>query len=273
MSDTVTLTLRDAPGHDLELEGVAPDRFATLDAAAIAALPAWLGGRRVSLGDLFRVDGERASLLRVVGDLTRVHGLGAGMAGGTLTVDGSAGNRVGAGMTGGTIEVSGGVGDDAAQSMAGGVLRVRGRAGDRLGGAAPGASKGMTGGEIVVDGSAGAEAGARMRRGLVLIAGDAGERAARDIVAGSVIVLGHTARDAGRGGKRGTIVAVGTIEVPSTYLYACTYEPPHVRLTLTWLRRRYGLTIDERVVAGRYRRWCGDAGAPGKGEILQWTGE
>jgi hypothetical protein len=36
------------------------------------------------------------------------------------------------------------------------------------------------------------------------------------------------------------------------------------------LRRGYGLDVDDRVVDGRYRRYCGDAGNPGKGEILEW---
>jgi hypothetical protein len=40
---------------------------------------------------------------------------------------------------------------------------------------------------------------------------------------------------------------------------------------LTYLRRRYGLRVDERMVSGRYRRYCGDAGNPGRGEILEWT--
>ena len=58
-----------------------------------------------------------------------------------------------------------------------------------------------------------------------------------------------------------------------TYWYACTFRPPHVRLTMTYLRRRYGVAIDERVVGGRYRRYCGDAGNPGKGEILEWVAD
>jgi hypothetical protein len=64
-------------------------------------------------------------------------------------------------------------------------------------------------------------------------------------------------------------VAAGGIPVPATYRYACVFEPPHVRLTMTYLRRRYGLAISDDVVTGRYRRYCGDAGAPNKGEILE----
>jgi len=88
------------------------------------------------------------------------------------------------------------------------------------------------------------------------------------MIAGTLVVLGHTGDAPGRGNKRGSIIAAGGIEVPATYRYACTYQPPHTRLTLVYLRRRYGLAIDDRLTDGRYQRYCGDAGDPGKGEIL-----
>ena len=157
--------------------------------------------------------------------------------------------------------------------MRGGSLHVTGNAGDRLAAAAPDAAKGMSGGEVVVEGSAGSDAGARARRGLIVVCGDVGMHAARAIIAGSLIVLGRVGSDPGRRSKRGSLVAVGGVPVPSTYRYACTYRPPHVRLTMTYLRRRYGLAIDERIAGGRYRRYCGDAGDPGKGEILEWLSE
>jgi formylmethanofuran dehydrogenase subunit C len=171
-------------------------------------------------------------------------------------------------MATGRIDVLGDVGHEAGMAMAGGILHVSGNAGDRFCAAAPGASKGMTGGEAIVLASAGREAGARARRGLIVVGGDTGPQAARDIIAGTVIVLGRTGADPGLGSKRGSIVAVGGIDVPSTYQYACTYEPPYVRLVMTYLRRSYELAIGDEVVTGGYRRYCGDAGDPGKGEIL-----
>jgi hypothetical protein len=41
-----------------------------------------------------------------------------------------------------------------------------------------------------------------------------------------------------------------------------------VRLLLTYLRRRYGLSGGDDALDRRFRRYCGDAGEPGKGEIL-----
>jgi formylmethanofuran dehydrogenase subunit C len=273
VSHVVVLSLRSAPGERLEVEGITPDRLAALGEREIASLPLYVGSRRAAVGDFFEVRGERSARVRVEGDLSRIDGLGAGTASGELLIDGPAGSRVAARMTGGWVDVRGNVADDAGMAMAGGALRVVGHAGDRVGAAAPGASKGMTGGEIVISGSAGSDAGARMRRGLIAITEEAGERTARDIIAGTVLVLGRIGAASGRGSKRGSLVACGGIEVPATYRYACTFRPPYVRLTMTYLRRRYGLTIEQGAVDGRYRRYCGDAVAPGKGEILELARE
>jgi hypothetical protein len=92
------------------------------------------------------------------------------------------------------------------------------------------------------------------------------------MIAGTLVVLGRTGDAPGRGNKRGSIIAAGGIDVPATYRYACTYHPPHARLTMVYLRRRYGLSIDDTLTTGPYRRYCGDAGDPGKGEILALDG-
>ena len=271
MSDSVRLTLRTALDQSIEIAGLTPDRVATLSEAEIAGLPVLAGARRASLGDFFTVSGERSDRLHVEGDLRRVDGLGAGTAGGELLIDGSAGRRVGAGMRGGWIDVRGDAGDDAGVGMQGGALRITGDAGDRLGAALPGASKGMTGGEIVVNGSAGADAAARVRRGLIAVGGDVSAGPARAIIAGTLVVFGRTGPEPGRGSKRGSIVALGPIDIPETYEYACTYQPTYVRMLLTYLYRRYGVASPDGSLDGPYARYCGDAGAPGKGEILAYT--
>lgn len=250
MSDAVTLTLRAPLTKRLDLEGVLPERTAGLSGGEIAALTIGHGGERRALGDVFGVWGERAAYLRIDGDL-------------------SLASRVGAGMTAGRLDVHGNVGDDAGMAMGGGVLHVSGNAGERFCAAAPGASKGMTGGEAIVLGSTGGGAGTRCRRGLIVIGGDSGSGAARDIIAGTLLVCGTTGADAGHGSKRGSIVALGHIDVLPTYRYACTYEPAFVRLLLTYLRRTYRMGIADEAVSAAYRRYCGDAGEPGKGEILQ----
>jgi formylmethanofuran dehydrogenase subunit C len=272
VSGIVTLTLRAEPDVAIELDGVTPDRLASLSEREIAALPVFAGPRTAALGDFFDVRGGRSPQVRFEGTLTNVNGIAATMNGGEVLVEGDAGDRVGADMKAGSLDVRGSVGDDAGMAMAGGVLTVTGDAGDRLGAAAPGAAKGMTGGEIIVHGSAGADAGARARRGLIVVGGDTGSFPARAMIAGTLVVVGRTGSEPGRSSKRGTIIAVGGITVPESYWFACTFRPPHVRLTMTYLRRHYRVGVDERIAAGLYRRHCGDAGAPGRGEILEWVG-
>ena len=269
MSDIVRLTLRAATEQPIEIDGLTPDRTANLSNAEIAAIAVLAGSRHAAVGDFFTVEGERSDRLQIEGDLRNVDGLGAGSLSGELLVHGNAGRRVGAGMTGGWIDVRGDVGDDAGLGMHGGALRVSGDAGDRLGAAAAGASKGMTGGEIVVNGSAGAEAGARARRGVIAVGGNVGAEAARAIIAGTLVVFGGVGANPGRGSKRGSIVALGHIDIPSTYVYACTYQPVYVRMLLTYLHRRYGMASSDGALDGLYARYCGDAGTPGRGEILQ----
>lgn len=273
MSEHVTLTLRSSVDESIEAECIAPDVFGSLSESAIAQLPIWSGRRQASLGDVFDVSGERSTSVRVVGDVRRVHGMGTAMAAGELIIEGSAGSRVGAAMTGGQIDVLGAVADDCGLAMAGGALRIRADAGDRVGANLPGASRGASGGEIIVEGSVGNDAGARMRRGLLFVGGNAGDRSARAIIAGTIVVVGRVGAEPAYASKRGSLVVAGGIDVPVTYRYACDYAPPHVRVALMHLNRRYGLAIDRRLIEGRYRRYCGDAHTVAKGEILEWIRE
>lgn len=253
MSDTVVLSLTQALDHPLVAGCIMPDRFAALTTREIATLRVTYGGRAARLGDFFSVTGERSASVRVEGALERAEGIGAGMAGGDVVIEGSAGRDLGMAMAGGRIDVRGGAGDNA-------------------GGARPGAAKGMTGGEIIVRGTVGDDAGARMRRGLLVVMGDGGRGTGRGMIAGTVVVFGKTGPGAGRFLKRGSIVALKTIERPATFRYACTYRPPHVALLLAYLRTRAGVPVSDRHVAGRYERYSGDFAELGKGEILQWAG-
>jgi formylmethanofuran dehydrogenase subunit C len=268
VSEAVTLSLRAAVSETIVVEGLSADRCASLSEAQIARLPVWRGSERGCVGDLFEVRGGGQPRLWIEGALGHVEGLAAGNRAGEVVIDGDAGTRTAAGMTGGRVEVRGHVGHDAGMALAGGLLLVHGGAGDRLGAAVPGASRGMTGGEILVTGSAGTDVAARMRRGLVVVGGEVRESAGRAMIAGTIAVLGSIGPAPGCGNKRGSIVAGGAVEVPSTYRYACTFESGFVRLLMTYLVRQHGLALDPRLAGGPYRRYCGDAGEPGKGEIL-----
>lgn len=264
--DELILRLRDGVTDRVDVTGVTPDALASNEPAR---LPVRVNRRATHLGDLFNIMGQSGARVRFVGALALVDGIGAGCNGGTVIVEGSAGRYTAAGMTAGHVEVHGDVADDAGAAMAGGLLTVHGAAGHRLGGAFPGERRGMTGGEIVVGGSCGDEAASLMRRGLVAVGGDTGLAAGRGMIAGTLVVLGALGPSPGIGNKRGTIVALGGVTPPATYRLACTYGPAHVRLLLRRLLS-LGLPVADEMIAGRYHRYCGDAGGPGKGELLQW---
>ena len=77
MSDIVRLALRIAIDQSIEIDGLTPDRVATLSEAEIARL-LFVAGCARGVGDFFTVSGERSDRLQIEGDLRRVDGLGAG---------------------------------------------------------------------------------------------------------------------------------------------------------------------------------------------------
>jgi formylmethanofuran dehydrogenase subunit C len=264
---TLTLTLREAPAAPVRAGALCPDRLAGLSRSEIERLELWHGNRPAAAGDLFDISGAGEEDVRVEGDLTRVAGLGAGMAGGRLTVAGDAGPHLGAAMQDGEIVVEGDAGDWAGAEMRGGRLVVRGSAGRRLGGAYVGERAGMRGGEIVVHGDAGEEAGAGLRRGLIGVAGRAGPAAGLSALAGTIVVLGALGAHPGAGMRRASIVAMTATALLPTYARACTYQPPFLRLLLRRLRA-LGLPVSDEQIAGRYTRWSGDALELRRAEIL-----
>jgi hypothetical protein len=52
-----------------------------------------------------------------------------------------------------------------------------------------------------------------------------------------------------------------------TFSYACSYQPPFLRLYLRHLRA-LGLPLTDEQIAGRYARWSGDALELRRGEVL-----
>jgi formylmethanofuran dehydrogenase subunit C len=233
------------------------------------ALPVLYGRHPLALGELFSIQGDGTEEIVLEGDLRHIKYIGQGMSRGRITVHGDAGMHLGDGMRGGEIAVHGNADAWAGANMRGGLLWVHGSARAMLGGAYPGEKRGMTGGTIVVDGDAGPRAGERMRRGLLIVLGDAGEFTGARMIAGSILVFGLLGARAGAGMVRGSILALGGLSggLLPTFLYACTYQPDFVRLTLRYLQQ-WGLPVTSDRMEGRYRRYSGDITALGKGEIL-----
>lgn len=272
-ADGVTLHLREPTTIPIEADSICPDHFIGRSQAEIEALPAFYGRRKVTLGDLFTVEGEDSDQIVVEGDLRHVKKIGQRMTQGRITVRGDVGLHLGAYMRGGEIVVEGNAGDWAGAHMQGGRLWIKGNAGHLIGAAYRGEKRGMNRGEIVVEGDAGQEVGAQMRRGLIVVLGDVGDFAGAKMIAGSIFVFGRLGARAGAGMKRGTIVALRPTrwhdhaELLPTFRYDCRFQPVFLCHYLLRLRE-WGLPIADEYLGGTYRRYHGDVTALGKGEIL-----
>ena len=253
MSDGMVARLRTPLHQRADFAQVLLGPLQSLSSRELAGRRVYLeGDEPVPLGEMFELKGEPKGRIRFTGDL--------GLA-----------NRLGAGMTEGEVVVESNLGDEAGLALAGGTLVVEGDVGARAGAAPLGFKRGMTGGELIVRGSTGPGAGATMRRGLLVVGKKAGDQTGIGMIAGTVVVFGAAGSDSGLWSKRGTVVALGRITPPLTYVYACTYQPVHLRLLLTRLGVRYGLPVRPRHLKGFYRRYSGDMAELGKGEILTWT--
>ncbi len=265
----VTLRLKEPTTLPIEADSICPDRFVGRSRAEIEALPVYYGRRKVTLGDLFTVEGENSDRVTVKGDLRHVKRIGQRMNCGRIIIHGDVGMHLGAQMRGGEITVHGNVDAWAGAQMSGGVVRVHGDAGPMLGAAYPGETRGMRGGVIIVEGDAGPRAGERMRRGLIAIQGSVGEFAGARMIAGSLFVFGTLGARAGAGMKRGTIAALGGMAdgpLP-TFRYACSYRPAFLRFYLRRLHE-WGLPVALEQIEGVFHRYTGDITALGKGEVL-----
>ena len=253
MSDGTVARLRTRLQQRADFADVLAGPWPSLSSRELAERPVYLEtDGPVPFGEMFELKGEPKGRIRFTGDLAMADRLGAGMTEGELVVESNLGNETGLALAGGTIVVEGDVGVRA--------------------GAAPlGFKRGMTGGELIVRGSTGSGAGATMRRGLLVVGKNAGDQTGIGIIAGTVVVFGAAGTDSGLWSKRGTVVALGRMTPPATYVYACTYQPVHLRLLLTRLGLRYGLPVRPRHLKGFYRRYSGDMAELGKGEILTWT--
>ncbi|MGD2144328.1 MAG: formylmethanofuran dehydrogenase subunit C, partial [Anaerolineae bacterium] len=98
--DEVVLSLKEPTTIPIEADSISPDDFSGRSRDEIAALPVFYGRRRVSLGDLFTVDGSGSENIVVSGDLAHVKRIGQEMSRGSITIRGDVGMHLGAKMRG-----------------------------------------------------------------------------------------------------------------------------------------------------------------------------
>jgi formylmethanofuran dehydrogenase subunit C len=266
----IALTLRQpVDGVPLEAESICPDVTASLDNAAVRALPVHLGKRQCRLDDFFTVDGEASDEIQIRGDLRKVRWLGRGMTRGRIAIDGNAGMHLGAYMKGGTIEVSGAASDWVGGEMSGGLIRVAGNAGGQLGAAYRGSTRGMTDGTIIIGGSAGLEIGMRMKRGLIVIGGPVRDFAGLEMKGGTIVLRSGAELRTGAWMHRGTIISLEPIPLLPSFLSSSSYMPTFMGVLGRHLGS-LGVSLPLDPQAGTYQRFLGDTSVVGKGEILVW---
>ena len=264
------LSLKSPTTLPIELAGISPDKLRERSIAEIERHAIWHGREKLSLADLFTVQGDASDeRVEFCGDLSAAVGIGEGMTQGLIRVEGNAGRNVGLGMFAGEIEVTGDVGDGVGTEMRGGVIRVAGSAGDFVGGARVGSSRGMTGGVIIVEGNAGNDVGNRMRRGLIAIGGNAGEWVGRNMLAGTIVVCGTCGRHAGAGIKRGTLCLLkyDPLQLLPTFRYGCSNHVPVLGLIGRQLKS-LGFENNLSNAARQWQHYSGDFLPSGKGEIF-----
>lgn len=264
---TLTLTIREPLPARLDASVLTPHRLRGRSAREVSSLTLRCGRETLPVGDVFHAAGTGAEDIFLVGDCSRVDGIGAGILGGRILVDGPCGDHLGARMSGGEILVTGDIGAWGGAEMSGGAISVRGDAGARLGGAYPGVRSGMSAGEIVITGDAGEEAGAGLRRGVIAIGGTAGPGAGLRMLAGTVIALGGAGPEAGLGNRRGSIVSGARTPLLPGYTFASRYNPPALRLQLRELQARF-LPVSDELIDGSWARFAGDGCELNRGEIL-----
>ena len=264
----LTFKLKAKPPCLVDAAGLRPQALAGQSREAILriALPGW--NESFAVGELFSVSGEdagRVVLEDVQGSLIRV---GAGLESGELTVSGHAGDYAGEDMRGGTLVVEGQAGDYLGAGMRAGAISVSGDAGAFAGAGRAGAAQGMSGGSILIRGNAGERAGDRMRRGLLLVEGSVGSYCAARMIAGTLVALGQAGLHTGYLMRRGTVMlADAQLEALPTFNDNGVHELLAIRLLLDSLSA-YGPAFRRFAKQQRFRRWLGDLGCGGQGEIL-----
>jgi len=255
---TVTLCLRKEFRVSVNARCLSPDIFAGKSLSEIATLEIWEGNRKHSLSDFFEIEGNCGSTsgevaIHLVGDLSKVHRIGAGMTGGEVKIQGHVGMHLGEEMRNGTITVEGNAGSWLGSVMNDGTIEVKGNAGDYVGGIYRGSTKGMRGGTIIVYGNAGTEVGCYMRNGLIKIHGNVDQFVGIHMKHGTIVVHGRAEERAGAYMTGGKVVL-------------CNYTPSVLpTFTIDSIKRK--AKVDGEEIQGPFYLFIGDLTEHGEGKL------
>lgn len=263
----LVLALRDTPAGRLDLTGFTPSRLVALGPAEIAREVVRGGDHPIPLGDIFRITGAPGAEIVIEGSMDALDGVGAGLDGGTMIVEGDVGDHAAAAMTGGRLDIRGSAGHGLAAGLSGGLVTATGRAGDRVGGPRHGERFGMAGGMVLVGGDIGDRAGDRMRRGTIVVKGRCGAGAGSRMMGGTILTESGLGAMPGALMRRGTLIAPSLDEIPATFA-DCGF---HDLVTLRLLDRHFAAKLGPLApppLGPMVRKLMGDLATIGKGEIL-----
>jgi formylmethanofuran dehydrogenase subunit C len=260
---TLNFKLRQAPAIPVDLSVLIPSRLAGLSTEDIEGLP--LGAFKV--GDLFEVSGTLSDAIVISGGSPLLDYVGAGLDGGSITVEGHVGAYAARGMRSGRLNIRGDAGPYLASAVRDGIVHVTGSAGNFAGGARPGDKFGMVGGTVLIENDVGERAGERMRRGTIIARGKFGA------AAGSRMVGGTLWTETGFGPRPGPLLRRGTLIGPKVDYMLPTFadcgriDPVILRILSRFVDQTLG-ALAPKPLPPMVQKFAGDLATIGKGEIL-----
>ena len=260
---TLNFKLRQAPVATVDLSALIPAKLAGLSTGDIEELP--LGALKVA--DLFDVSGTLGDAIVISGGSPLLDYVGAGLDGGSITVEGQVGAYAGRGMRSGRLDIRGDAGAYLASNTRGGIIHVTGSAGSFAGGARPGDKFGMLGGTVVVQGDVGERAGERMRRGTIIARGKFGAAAGSRMVGGTLWTETGFGPRPGPLLRRGTLIGPKVDDMLPTFADCGRVDPVVLRILSRSVAQTLG-ALAPKALPIIVHKFAGDQATIGKGEIL-----
>ena len=253
----IILTIKRELPLPVEACVISPDILAGKSIEEIESIKIWEGNRQTELEDIFKIsekpNSKEETTIRVVGNASKIRGIGSKMSSGSVIIQGNAGMYVGEDMSGGSILVTGDAGSWLGMRMKGGRIEVKRNAGDYVGAGYRGTDLGMKGGTIVIHGNAGNEVGCWMTNGNIRINGDTGLFPGIHMSNGTIFTEGACVGRAGAQMRGGKVIIAGRIPA---ILPSFTFEEIQEKAKF----------LDERIT-GPFYVFSGDMNENGKGKL------
>lgn len=123
----LTIKLRSVPDVRFDISALLPAIQAGANTTTLERLPLAGDGKSLRLGDIATLSGSPGDTLLIEGCSDRIDGVGAGMGGGTLVVEGNVGAKAGLGMKAGRLDIKGSAGSYLASGLKSGIITSRAR--------------------------------------------------------------------------------------------------------------------------------------------------